>query len=86
MAYKKLSTCWIGKGLRNLEKKLGVTFKELEMEYYQKVSTCPECGAKMADMGFDFKAPKKNDKQAWENAENCYLTWKQLRGAKYPWR
>jgi len=42
------------------------------MEYYQKVSTCPECGANMADMGFNFKAPKKNDEQAWKEAKNCY--------------
>lgn len=28
--------------------------------------TCPDCSKPMADMGLDFKAPPKNDTEAWE--------------------
>lgn len=31
--------------------------------------TCPHCGKPMADMGRDFKAPRKLDAKAWEAVE-----------------
>lgn len=33
---------------------------------------CPECSELMADMGMDFKAPKKSDLQAWKHLKNLY--------------
>ena len=30
---------------------------------------CPDCGAQMYFMGTDFKAPKRTNKKAWEEAE-----------------
>ena len=33
---------------------------------------CPECGALMANMGLDFKSPKKNDLKAWSHMATLY--------------
>ena len=33
---------------------------------------CPECSELMADMGMDFKAPKKTDLQAWKHLKNLF--------------
>ncbi len=32
----------------------------------QREINCPQCSGLMADMGFDFKAPKMNDIKQWE--------------------
>ncbi|MEL6812001.1 MAG: hypothetical protein AAFP76_11750 [Bacteroidota bacterium] len=40
---------------------------------YEKVpAKCPECGELMANMGLDFKAPKKADSKAWSHLKNLY--------------
>lgn len=33
---------------------------------------CPDCNVLMANMGFDFKAPKKNDNKAWGHLATLY--------------
>lgn len=33
---------------------------------------CPNCGELMADMGLDFKSPKKNDNNAWKHLKTLY--------------
>lgn len=33
---------------------------------------CPECGGHVADMGLDFKSPKKSDIKAWKHVKNLY--------------
>lgn len=33
---------------------------------------CPECGGIMADMGLDFKSPKKSDTKAWDHIALLY--------------
>lgn len=33
---------------------------------------CPQCGKNMADMGFDFKAPKQGDLKQWEKVRLLY--------------
>jgi hypothetical protein len=35
---------------------------------------CPDCGRLMADMGLDFKSPKRNDIKAWEHIKNLYIS------------
>ncbi len=35
---------------------------------------CPDCGGLMADMGLDFKAPKKESRKAWEHIHTLYQT------------
>jgi len=38
----------------------------------EKPATCPECSGIMADMGLDFKSPKKKDTKAWEHMATLY--------------
>ena len=45
----------------------------------ERIVLCPQCGKGMADIGFDFKAPKQKDKNQWkkvrvlfENGFNFY--------------
>ncbi|KUJ61486.1 hypothetical protein AR687_12445 [Flavobacteriaceae bacterium CRH] len=33
---------------------------------------CPECGQLMANMGFDFESPKKDDARKWEHIKSLY--------------
>lgn len=35
-------------------------------------ATCPECNGLMADMGLDFKSPKKKDIKAWDHMATLY--------------
>lgn len=44
--------------------------KILESRTYK----CPECSGTMADMGLDFKSPKKTDLKAWNHIQNLYKT------------
>jgi len=34
-----------------------------------RVVHCPQCGKRMPEVGFDFKAPKKHDTKGWKEAE-----------------
>lgn len=38
----------------------------------QRICKCPQCGIPMADMGLDFKAPKKNDILQWKKVKILY--------------
>lgn len=33
---------------------------------------CPQCGGLMADMGLDFKPPRKDDVKAWQHIKDLY--------------
>ena len=33
---------------------------------------CPQCGTFMADMGLDFKSPRKDDIKAWKHVQDLY--------------
>lgn len=37
-----------------------------------KVARCPECGHLMANMGLDFKSPKKDDLKTWQHIKDLY--------------
>jgi hypothetical protein len=37
-----------------------------QLKYVPREITCPDCKKPMVDMGLDFKAPPKNDADAWE--------------------
>ncbi|MEM7114981.1 MAG: hypothetical protein AAF614_21265 [Chloroflexota bacterium] len=58
--------------LANLEAKHGITLRQIEQNYIDRVSKCPECGEHMADLGLDFKAPKKKDVKAWQIIQGMY--------------
>jgi len=55
-----------------VEEKFGITYEQIEKQYLEAVSVCPECGNRMAAMGLDFKAPKKSDREAWTIIRNLY--------------
>lgn len=38
----------------------------------EKQARCPQCGGYMADIGTEFKAPKKGDLKAWKQIEKLY--------------
>lgn len=52
------------------------TFKagrdKLIERYLADVSTCPQCGQRMAEMGLDFRAPPMRDQEAWAVVEALY--------------
>src|SRR5207247_8780650 len=35
----------------------------------ERIVPCPDCGNGMHDMGWDFKAPRKNDVKQWKKVE-----------------
>ena len=38
----------------------------------KRICKCPECGLPMADIGFEFKAPKQTNKKQWEKVRILY--------------
>jgi hypothetical protein len=45
---------------------------EINRDYYDREIKCPECGSLMADLGLDFKAPRKTDIKHWKIIEGLY--------------
>ena len=42
------------------------------LDYKNHVFKCPDCKIEMADMGMDFRAPKKSNVKAWKRLETAY--------------
>ncbi|WP_288374914.1 hypothetical protein [Chryseobacterium culicis] len=69
-----------GKSVR----KVGYAFTKTETEELQKIVSeienrtikCPECSSPMADLGKDFKAPKKTAVKEWKIIESLFKTGK----------
>lgn len=45
---------------------------QLEAKYYERVQVCPDCRGQMADLGMDFKAPKRSDVKEWKIVASMY--------------
>jgi hypothetical protein len=45
---------------------------ELTEEYKNRIVKCPQCAYQMADLGYDFKAPKKTDEKEWKIVEGLF--------------
>ena len=72
-ALSKIVNVYHSQNLRKRkENELGITYDEIEAKYLEDVSSCPQCGAKMAAMGLDFKAPKQKDIEAWTIISKLY--------------
>ncbi len=72
-AYKKLSIKQNNPNVvKQLEQKFETSLSTLKEMYLNDISTCPDCGNEMADLGLDFKAPKKNAVKAWKRIEGMY--------------
>ena len=54
------------------EKRVGITYREIQARYLADVSVCPQCGGPMAAMGLDFKAPPQRDAEAWQIIASLY--------------
>lgn len=55
-----------------LEIQFGITLNELESRYRDAIFNCPECKHPMANLGRDFKAPRKSDVRAWKAIQKVY--------------
>ncbi len=51
---------------------LGDVLGGYSKDVQEKSATCPECRGVMADMGLDFKSPKKKDTKAWDHIATLY--------------
>lgn len=71
-AYTKLVRAPSPRKRKQLEAELAITYAEIRDAHLHDVSTCPECGEPMAAMGLDFRAPKRQDKEAWQIVELLY--------------
>jgi DNA-directed RNA polymerase subunit RPC12/RpoP len=47
-------------------------FRDIKIGNSGFEAKCPQCGELMADMGLDFKSPKKDDLKKWEHLKNLY--------------
>jgi hypothetical protein len=54
------------------EARFGTSLKGLEAEYRTLISSCPQCGNEMANVGMDFKTPKQSDMNTWKNLRIMY--------------
>ncbi len=50
--------------------------KYLTEKYYNRKEKCPQCSKIMADLGLDFKAPKKEKIKEWKIIESLYASGK----------
>jgi hypothetical protein len=51
---------------------LGDVLDGYSKDIQEKPAICPECSSVMADMGLDFKSPKKKDTKAWNHIATLY--------------
>ena len=58
--------------LERMECELGVRLSDLESEYANSAFLCPECKNPMANMGLDFKPPRKTDVSTWRSFKTMY--------------
>jgi hypothetical protein len=62
------------------ERELGMTYEQITQRYLADVSVCPQCGARMAAMGLDFRPPQQRDQEAWEILSRLYENGFSFRG------
>ena len=63
---------WKNRKRKKVEERFNTTLDKIKAEYFEKISVCR--GGKMANMGLDFRAPKKTDIQAWEAVKGLFVT------------
>ena len=71
-AFKVLTKCKKHSERVELEKKLNTSAEEIESTYQAAIKKCPDCGDEMANVGMDFKAPKKSNVKEWKILEGMY--------------
>ncbi len=71
-AYGRLLRVSHTKNQKRTEEELGTTYERIRDDYLEDVAACPQCGVKMAAMGFDFKAPKIDATEEWKVIATLY--------------
>lgn len=72
-AFQEITEVYGSKRLRKeAEERFGITYEEIRERYLADVSSCPQCGKRMAAMGLDFRAPRKADEEAWDIVRELY--------------
>ncbi len=66
--YEKLSR----KPIKQLTEKERSQLANIDKNYKDREIKCPECGNYMADLGLDFKSPKKTAVKEWKIIEELY--------------
>jgi uncharacterized C2H2 Zn-finger protein len=66
--YKKL----LGKPIHKLTEKEKLVLANLGENFKDRSVKCPECGNYMADLGLDFKSPRKQAVKEWKIIEGLY--------------
>lgn len=69
---KELTGISAGKSESILYRKEDARLKEAMDRMESRSVKCPECGSLMADLGYDFKAPKKTAVKEWSIIESLY--------------
>ncbi len=64
--YKKAFWNYNSKEAKQFRNQNPERFEYLTEKYRNRKEKCPECGNLMADLGLDFKAPKKEKIEEWE--------------------
>ena len=59
---------------KRFRKENPVLFKQLENKYIKRIELCPQCRGEMANLGLDFKAPKKEKVKEWQIIKGLYKT------------
>jgi hypothetical protein len=66
--YEKL----INKSMNKWSDKERALYEELNNNFVCREIKCPECGGHMADLGLDFKSPRKTAVKEWKIIEGLY--------------
>lgn len=64
--YQKIFWQYSSKNSKKFRKQNPERALYLTEKYKNRKEKCPECGELMADLGLDFKAPKKNQVKEWD--------------------
>jgi hypothetical protein len=63
---------WNDQRLAEREEQLGLRLKDLLSEYREAVFKCPNCGKPMADLGRDWRPPRRTDIKAWRTLASVF--------------
>ncbi|MCC9604219.1 hypothetical protein LOC67_27005 [Stieleria sp. JC731] len=71
--YRELRDCtWNDLRLSERERELGFRLADLQSEYREAIFKCPNCGNPMADLGRDWRPPRRADVKAWRALAGVY--------------
>ena len=71
-AYARLRRASHSKHQGRTEEELGTTYDKISAQYLADVASCPQCGAQMAAMGADFRAPRAGAVEEWQVIQLLY--------------